>query len=141
MPRRRIRAYLPSRQIDKKGHDMKKLTIATVAGAGLLAACADSGANYTPILDGAPTAAFQSDLGACQTLARNQTQFDNDTLGATVMGAGAGALLGQADTGDALGGALAGALAGGVAGTVDAGERREAIVVECLRGRGHAVVG
>lgn len=26
-------------------------------------ACADSGANYQPILDGQPTAAFQSDLG------------------------------------------------------------------------------
>jgi uncharacterized protein YcfJ len=108
----------------------------------LVAACADSGANYTPILDGAPTAAFQSDLAACQSLARNQRQFDQETIGATVLGAGAGAIMGEADDhGDALGGAIVGALAGGAAGAVNASDRREAIVVECLKGRGHRVVG
>jgi uncharacterized protein YcfJ len=108
----------------------------------LLAACANTGANYTPILDGTPTAAFQSDLAACQALARNQRQFDQETAGAAVLGAGAGALLGAADDGaDAAGGAILGALAGGVAGAVNASERREAIVVECLGGRGHRVVG
>lgn len=107
-----------------------------------VAACADSGANYTPILDGAPTAAYRSDLAACQALARNQNQFDQETLGATVLGAGAGAVLGEVDQdGDALGGAVVGALAGGAAGAVNASERREAIVVECLRGRGHRIVG
>ena len=107
-----------------------------------LAACADSGANYVPILDGTPSAAYQSDLADCQALARNQRHFDQETAGAAVLGAGAGALLGAADDeGDAAGGAIAGALAGGVAGAVNASERREAIVVECLRGRGHRVVG
>jgi len=107
-----------------------------------VAACADSGANYQPILDGTPNAAYQADLAACQSLARNQTQFDQETFGATVLGAGAGAALGKFDDdGDALGGAVAGALAGGAASAVNAGERREAIVVECLRGRGHRVVG
>ncbi|NIZ12643.1 glycine zipper family protein [Phaeobacter sp. HF9A] len=107
-----------------------------------IAACADSGANRQPILDGPPTAAFQSDLSACQALARNQKQFDQETLGAAVLGAGAGAILGDIDDdSDALGGAIFGALAGGAAGAVNASERREAIVVECLRGRGHRVVG
>ncbi|NKX44455.1 glycine zipper family protein [Roseicyclus persicicus] len=110
--------------------------------AALLAACADSGANHVPILDGPPTAAFQGDLAACQGLARSQRQFDHETAGAVVLGAGAGALLGAADDhGDAAGGAIAGGLAAGVAGAVNAGERREAIVVECLQGRGHRVVG
>jgi uncharacterized protein YcfJ len=108
----------------------------------LVSACADSGANYTPILDSTPTIAFQSDLSACQSLARNQRQFDQETAGAAVLGAGAGALFGAADDdADAAGGAVAGALAGGVAAAVNASERREAIVVECLRGRGHPVVG
>ncbi len=107
----------------------------------MLAACADSGANYQPILDGIPTLAYQADLDACQTLARNQSQFDEDTIAATVLGAGVGAVLGEADSGDALEGAIAGALAGGVSSAVDANERRESIVVECLRGRGHRVVG
>jgi uncharacterized protein YcfJ len=106
-----------------------------------LTACADSGANYTPILDGQPSAAFQTDLAACQTLARDQRQFDQETAGAAVLGAGAGALFGAADDdADAAGGAIAGAMAGGVAGAVNASERREAIVMECLRGRGHPVV-
>ena len=63
-------------------------------------------------------------------------------MGATVLGAGAGAALGQVDDdADALGGAIVGALAGGAAGAVTASERREAIVTRCLHGRGHRVVG
>lgn len=121
---------------------MKHTILTLAAGALLLSACATSGANHIPILDGAPSAAFQSDLAACRSLARDQRQFDGETAGAAVLGAGAGALLGHFDDdGDALGGALAGALAGGVAGAVNAGERREAILGACLRGRGHAVVG
>lgn len=92
-----------------------------------VAACADSGAHYQPIQDGQPTAALQSDLAACQALARDQRQFDQETLGAAVLGAGAGAVLGEVDAeGDALGGAIVGALAGGTAGAVDANKRRQA---------------
>jgi uncharacterized protein YcfJ len=120
---------------------MKTQITLSAAGLVLMTACADSGANYQPILDGTPTVAYQADLAACRTLARNQKQFDQDTMAATVLGAGVGAALGEADSGDALGGAVVGALAGGVSSAVDAGERREAIVVECLRGRGHRVVG
>ena len=120
---------------------MKPISFALLA-APVIAACADSGANYTPILDGAPSAAYRADLAACQTLARDQRQLDQETLGATLLGAGAGALLGEADDeGDALGGAVFGALAGGAASAVDVNARREAIVVACLRGRGHRVVG
>ena len=113
----------------------------TTAALALVAACADSGANHEPILDGVPTPAYQADLKSCQALAQNQTQFDEDTIAATVLGAGVGAALGKADSGDALEGAIAGALAGGISSAVDASEKREAIVIECLRGRGHRVVG
>ncbi len=106
-----------------------------------VAACADSGANYQPILDGTPTAAYRADLATCQSLARNQNQFDQEALKATVTGAGVGAAIGELDDDNALGGAVAGALAVGSARAVNAGERREAIVVACLRGRGHRVVG
>lgn len=117
-----------------------KTKLAFVAtGILLVAACADSGANYRPILDGTPTAAYETDLAACQALARRQ--FGHDALGATVLGAGIGAAMGKADGGEALGGAAAGALTGGVMGAVDTNERREAIVLECMRGRGHRVVG
>ena len=119
---------------------MKK-TLMIAAALPVLAACADSGANYQPILDGALSETYQADLAACQALARNQNQFDQERVAAMVLGAGAGAILGEADSGDALGGAVAGALAGGVASSVDVNERREAIVIECLQGRGHRVVG
>ena len=115
-----------------------QLALSTI-GLVLMAACADTGANYKPILDGTPSPAYEADLTACQALARDQ--FDQETLGATVLGAGVGAALGEADSGDALGGAVAGALAGGISSAVDVSERRESIVVECLRGRGHRVVG
>lgn len=131
--------YLFSRHLNEKGQIMKLQLIPSVACIAMVAACADSGANYRPIVDGAPAPAYEADLAACQTLARDQ--FDQETLGATVLGAGVGAALGKADSGDALGGAVAGALTGGVAGSVDVNERRQAIVIECLRGRGHRVVG
>jgi len=108
-------------------------------GLVLLGACSDTGANYRPIIDGTPTAAYDADWVACQTLAGNQ--FDGETMGATVLGAGAGAVLGEIDGGDALEGAVVGALAGGVASSVNVNERRQSIVIECLRGRGHQVVG
>ncbi|SEV87930.1 hypothetical protein SAMN04488515_0026 [Cognatiyoonia koreensis] len=120
---------------------MKTQLSLSAAALVLMAACADSGANYQPILDGTPTPAYQADLADCQALARNQTQFDEETLGATVMGAGVGAALGEAESGDALGGAVAGALVGGVSSAADVSERRKSIVLECLRGRGHRVVG
>jgi uncharacterized protein YcfJ len=120
---------------------MKTQLALCAAGVVLMAACADSGANYQPILDGTATPAYQADLAACQALAAGQNQFDQETTAATVLGAGAGAILGEADSGDALGGAIAGALAGGISSAVDVSERRESIVIECLRGRGHRVVG
>mgnify|MGYP001628243982 CR=1 FL=1 len=107
-----------------------------------ITACANSGANYQPVLDGQPSADFQTDLADCQALARNQKQFDRETAGAAALGAGAGAVLGEIDDGGVpLGGAIAGALAGGAAGAVNASGQRKAIVIECLRGRGHQVVG
>ena len=118
---------------------MKTQLTLSLAGLALAAACSDTGANYRPILDGSPTPTYEADLTACQALA--QDQFENETLGATVLGAGVGAALGEADSGDAAGGAIAGALAGGVASAVDVNERRQSIVIECLRGRGHRVVG
>jgi len=121
---------------------MKHMIIPALPALALLAACEGSGASYAPILDGEPTAAYRTDLAECQALARNQRQFDQETVAAAVLGAGVGAVLGSVDEdAGAAGGAIAGGLAGGAAVGVDASERREAIVVECLRGRGHRVVG
>ena len=120
---------------------MKPMIIATCAAATMLSACANVGANYTPVLDGPRNASFQSDLKACQALARKQPQLTKRTMTAAVVGAGIGAAMGEADDNDPVGGAIAGAGAGGVAGTVNQNARREGIVTECMRGRGHPVVG
>ncbi len=121
---------------------MKAPTIIPLALTTLLAACAGSGADVEPILDGAPAAHFQDDLAACRDLARSQTQLDRQVLAAAALGAGVGAVLGEADEdADALGGAVAGALAGGAAAASDAGDKREEVVLACLKGRGHPVVG
>lgn len=107
-----------------------------------LAACADSGAGYSPILDGTPNAAYEADLRACQNLAKNQKQFDQEAVAAAVIGGGVGAVLGDLDDdGTAAEGAVAGALGGGLAGAVNTTERRKEIVIECLKQRGHPVVG
>jgi hypothetical protein len=108
----------------------------------VLGACAGSGADVEPILDGAPTAQFQSDLAACRQLARSQSQLDRDTMSSAAIGAGLSGVFGSADEdGDALGGAIVGALAGAASGASEASDTREAIVKDCLRGRGHRVVG
>ena len=120
---------------------MKPMLITSLCLTTLLGACAGMGSDVDPVLDGAPTARYQSDLAACRSLARNQSQLNHDTMMAAAIGAGIGGLLGEADDGgDALGGAVVGALAGAAAGASDASDTRETIVLNCLRGRGHAVV-
>lgn len=120
---------------------MKPLLITPLILTSLLGACAQMGTDVSPVLDGAPNAQFQSDLAECRAIARNQSQLDHETMAAAVIGAGIGGILGEADDeGDALGGALAGALAGAAMGVSEASETRETIVLNCLRGRGHAVL-
>ena len=120
---------------------MKPKLIAPLCLTALLGACAEMGTNVDPILDGPPTAQFQSDLDACRGLARNQSQLDHETMAAAAIGAGIGGVLGEVDNdGDALGGAVAGALAGAAIGASEASDTRKTIVLNCLRGRGHAVV-
>ena len=120
---------------------MKPILIAPLALATLLGACAEMGTDVTPVLDGAPTAQYQRDLAECRALARDQSQLQQETMAAAVIGAGIGGVLGEVDDdGEALGGAIAGALAGTAMGVSEASETRETIVLNCLRGRGHAVV-
>lgn len=120
---------------------MKPMLIAPLCLAALLGACTEMGTDVTPVLDGQPTAQFQSDLAACRSLARSQSQLGHETMAAAALGAGIGGVLGEVDEdGDAWGGAVAGALAGAAMGVSEASDTRETIVLNCLRGRGHRVV-
>ncbi len=113
----------------------------------MISACAtNSGANYEPIVDGAKTASYATDLSQCQTLAEERSYLNDDTQQNMMIGAALGAVVGLADgdvsdTEGAIGGAVAGAIGGTIEGSVEARGERKQIVVECMAGRGHQVVG
>ena len=106
-----------------------------------LAACSDDPEPF--IVDGPKSARFNSDLAECEQLS---LQREGDK-GAATGGAIVGGLIGgaEADDGDALEGALVGAVIGGVVGSAEGNskteEQRNRIVFNCMRGRGHNVVG
>lgn len=121
---------------------MKNLYILALCPIVTLSACADMGASYQPILDGAPSASFQSDLQACQSLAGGQHQLDQDTIGSAAAGGLLGAAIAEHDEGGtAVAGLVGGAVIGLVEGVSTSTDKREMIVVDCMKGRGHRVVG
>jgi hypothetical protein len=124
---------------------MKQRTvIAVLATVSVLAACANSGANYVPVIDGPVGPNFNSDLAQCQSLAASQPQLNGNTAAAAATGAG---LAGASsvifnDNSDNLGEAAAvGALAGITSSAIQNNQNREVIVRNCMRGRGYNVVG
>ena len=110
----------------------------------LVGACASSGANYTPIIDGNIGPNYNADLAQCQALARTQPTVDGRTAGAAAIGA-AGAAGTKAiidDSASDLGRtAVAGALIGAGASALQNTQNQEVIVRNCMRGRGYNVVG
>ncbi|MEM8553715.1 MAG: glycine zipper family protein [Pseudomonadota bacterium] len=118
------------------------LSVPTVALMAMLSACGGTGSDYVPISDGAPSAQFQSDLTACQQLAKQKPLVDGETREDALIGAAIGALAGATDGGaEAIAGAVLGGAVGTTAGSLERREDRADIVVECMKGRGHAVVG
>ncbi|WP_425091906.1 glycine zipper family protein [Tropicimonas sp. S265A] len=118
--------------------------MALLATAALMSACANSGANYVPVIDGAVGPNFNSDLAQCQNLAASQSVVDGRTAGSAATGAavaGASSVIFN-DNSDNLGRAAAvGALAGATGSAIQNNANREAIVRNCMRGRGYNVVG
>ncbi|MEM1428729.1 MAG: glycine zipper family protein [Pseudomonadota bacterium] len=118
--------------------------LTALAALGLTAACATSGANYVPVVDGPVNASFQSDLAACQQLAAQQgalssTAGESAAAGAVIAG-GTTAVFNNRGTNVAEAAAL-GAAAGLTASAVDQQRNKEQIIRNCMRGRGHNVVG
>lgn len=119
---------------------MQKLAKMTVfLGLGLsVTACADG--PYEPIVDGQVSRNYHSDLDACrQVSAQKQPTGKGAATGAVV-----GGLIGGVED-ESVGGAVVGAALGGVIGSAEekAGIRddRDRVVFNCMRGRGHNVVG
>lgn len=110
----------------------------------LLAACANSGANYIPVIDGPKGPNYEADLAACQQLAASGGVVDGRVAGSTAAGAGLGAASSVIWNGnsDNLGEAAAvGALAGLTSGVIQQNSKRENIVRNCMSGRGYRVLG
>lgn len=112
----------------------------------ILSACASGGAAHNPIIDGPQDARYQQDLSECRSYAEQRSYDNSDVQTQALIGAGIGGLLGlanarSADEGDFFTGAAIGALfSGGSEALETRGQRRE-ILLNCLAGRGHRVLG
>ncbi len=108
-----------------------------------LTACGNTGADYQPVLDGAPSPNYSADLKACQQVAEQRSYTNDNVKSDAAVGAGLGAVIGGLT--DGVEGAIAGGVVGGAAGAggqaYETLEERQKIVVACLQGRGHPVVG
>jgi hypothetical protein len=131
-----------------KGQDMKLAFDPMMTKAGLLGALILIAACTKPIdrayaTDGAQSPQFSADLASCKSLARQQRARHGE---AAVVGAAGGALAGALDNeDDARDGALAGAAIGAVIGAAsaesDMNDARRQMVINCMIGRGHQVIG
>ena len=96
------------------------------------------------MIDGPKGPGFEADLHACQDVARQKPLINDEAREDALIGAGLGALLalGEGDAADAVVAAAAlGGVAGASAGALDNHGDRAEIVVACMQGRGHKVVG
>jgi hypothetical protein len=119
-------------------------TLSVLALSGSVAACANSGANYQPVIDGPVGANYQNDLAECQALAASGATIDGKTASSAAIGAGVGAassVLWNGNSSELGEAAAVGALAGITSSAIEKNAQRESIVKNCVRGRGHNVVG
>jgi hypothetical protein len=133
---------------------MKNQNLLILAFSILIVGCATApntmgggfGAEYTPVIDGVQNTKFNIDLTECRNLARQaQGAQESQILTQAVAGALAGAAAGAIISGNQYGltgyGARAGAVSGtaqGAGGAVSMGKR---IIINCMIGRGHKVLG
>ena len=108
-------------------------------GLGLsLAACAE--APYEPIVDGQVSRNYHADLNACRQISTQKQSTGNGATAGAVIG---GVIGGLED--ESVGGAVVGAAVGGLIGSAEENaeidDARDRIVFNCMRGRGHNVVG
>jgi len=118
--------------------------ILALAIVGFTAACATSGSGFVPVVDGPVSASFQSDLAACQQLAAQQGALGSGAAGNAAAGAviagGTTAVFNNRGTNVAEATAI-GAGAGLIGSALEQQRAKEQLIRNCMRGRGHNVVG
>ncbi|MEP2990599.1 MAG: hypothetical protein ABJN65_15165 [Parasphingorhabdus sp.] len=125
--------------------NQKPSTIMAIACTGLvLSGCANTASGYRPIVDGYEDEVYHADLADCQALAKTKRYDNGETKTAALAGAVLGGAVGAIED-DSVEGAIAGVLLGGLigaaGGAADTRTDRKDIVIRCMDGRGHAVVG
>lgn len=110
----------------------------------VLGGCANTASGYRPIVDGYQGDVYHADLADCQALAKTKRYDNGDTRTSALAGAVVGGAAGAIEDGSVEGavvGVLLGALIGGASGAAETRTDRKDIVIRCMDGRGHAVVG
>lgn len=121
-----------------------RLTAAIACSSLALVGCANTASGYRPIVDGYQDEAYHADLADCQALAKTKRYDNGDTRTSALAGAVVGGAVGAIEddsVGGAVVGALLGSLIGGASGAAETRTDRKEIVIRCMAGRGHAVVG
>lgn len=109
-----------------------------------IAACSTSGAGHVPVIDGQLGPNYANDLAQCQQLARSQPVVDGDSAGTAAAGAGVAAAttaILNNEGNNVRDAAVVGAVAGLAGSALQNSQRQEAIVNNCMRGRGYNVIG
>lgn len=127
---------------------MKHSSLVALSALSLLglSACATGGAAHNPIIDGPKDAVYHEDLAACRSYAEERRYDNSDVRTQALIGAGIGGVLGlldahHADEGDFFTGAIIGGLIGGGSEALETRGQRREILLNCLAGRGHNVLG
>lgn len=122
---------------------MRIIRLTAVAGLGVLAACANTGENYVPVIDGPVGPNFSIDLAQCQGLAAQQGALGSSTGQNVAVGAGvaaAGTAVFNNEGTNVRDAALVGALAGLTGSALEQQRAKERLIRNCMRGRGYRVV-
>ncbi len=118
--------------------------LAAIPILSIASACSNTGANYTPIVDGPVGPNYNADLAACQQLAASNPTLSGDdaaTIATTAGAAAAGTAIVRNTGNNVLDAAVIGAVVGAAGAGLQNVQEQEAIVRNCMRGRGYNVVG
>jgi outer membrane lipoprotein SlyB len=127
-----------------EGNTTMKKTITIIAAALALTGCAvsNTGAGFSPLIDGADRTKINADLSHCQAYARQVAGSADRAAAGALAGALIGGVLNAALGAKGYGNEMAafGAITGGLEGAGAGARDQQSIVRKCMVGRGHRVL-